>query len=167
MLKSDPWHYPRTALAQQVLGMFEKVTSRSLDKEMLWAIFQETQKIPQFIRSLVERVALNPDLSLKAAKEQLLAEISNDRLFAETWQHCSALEKLLLVEVAQDGKELFGTETRTRLAKLLGIEALPISSLQSALRTLQRKELLSQGAARGTYLVNDPNFQGWLVNQAG
>lgn len=146
-------------------GMFEKITQRALDKEILWNIFQDTQKIPQFIRSLVERVTLNPNLSLEMAKEQLLSEVFHDRLFAETWQRCSALEKLLLQEIAHDAKVLFSTETRTRLIKLLGIENLPISSVQSALRTLQRKELLSQGAARGIYIINDPNFKSWLLNQ--
>lgn len=142
--------------------MFATVTKRKLDKEILWHIFQEMQKIPQLVRSLVERIALNPTLTIEEAKNLLLADVFEGRAFAEKWDHCSALEKTLLKDIANDRHELFSTESRKRFSTNLGIADLTASSVQSVLKALQRKELIGQSTERGNYYVDDPNFKRWI-----
>lgn len=145
-------------------NMFEKVTQRKLDKASLWASFEEMKKIPQLARSLVERIALNPQLSLKEASKQLLSELVTDRAFVEHWDRCSALEKLLLREIATDSAILFSNTTRQRLAKILGIKELSTSSVQSALRTLTRKNLIGHHPDQnGNYFIEDVHFKNWLL----
>lgn len=143
-------------------SLFEKITQRALDHDALWTVFQETQKIPQLARGLVERLVLNPQLTLQAAKEQLLTEVFDDRAFIDRWEQCSLLERLLIQEVALGVSALFSVETRERLAATLGIDHLAVSSVQSAVRILQRKGIIGRFPERGTYYIDDPHFKNWL-----
>ncbi len=120
--------------------------------------------VPQLARSLVERLALNPNLSIITAKEQLLNDVFNDRAYVEVWDKASKLEQILLNEIARGTESLFSESTRQKLANLLGIKALTVSSTQSALRVLQRKLLVGRSADRTGYFIDDPNFKRWLLN---
>jgi hypothetical protein len=142
---------------------FEKATQRTLDREYLWQVFVEMGKVPQLIRSLVERLALNPDLSMDAAKKQLLTQVYDDRAFVNIWRECSALEKLVLLEIVKDGTSLFAVVTRAQLAKTLGIDALAPTTIQAAIRALLRKMLIGRLEERGCYYIADPNFKNWLI----
>lgn len=144
-------------------AIFETVTRRKVDREALWVIFQEMQRIPQLIRALVERLALNPTLSLTEAKEHLLADMFTDRNYIDTWKQCTSLERLLLKEISAGTKTFFSAEMRNQFARILGVNAVTISSIQSALRVLQRKELIGRYPDRGGYFIEDPNFKNWLL----
>lgn len=146
-------------------AVFHLVTKRKLDMEELWSAFQHMQNVPQLARSLVERLALYPEQSIATAKNQLLADIYNDRTFVEIWEHASILEKLLLQEIAQGVSGLFSESKRKILAKQLGVETLNVSSIQSALRTLQKKLLVGRSPEQQHYFIDDPNFKNWLLNQ--
>ena len=158
-----PFPHLERDFTDHLANMFEKITQRKLNTEHLWEIFQEMQKVPQLARSLVERLALNPGLSITQANKQLLAEVVTDRAFAEHWDRCSTLEKLLLHEVATDSGTLFSTTTRQRFAKILGINNLSTSTVQSAVRTLMRKNLIGRHSDQnGNYYIEDAHFKSWL-----
>lgn len=146
-----------------LVAMFEKVTRRKLNRDQLWNIFLEMQSIPQLARSLVEKLALNPNLNLETAKNLLLTEIFSERDFVTIWNNCAALERLLLQEISTGTTQLFSNETRGRLARLLGIDNLEVYSIQSSLRVLQRKNLIGRLAEHGSYFIDDLNFKGWLT----
>lgn len=142
--------------------VLKKVSKRSLDKKILWQTFEEMQKVPQLARSLVERLVLNPKQTITEAKEQLLADVFNDRAFVEIWENSSKLEQLLLQEIAKGTEALFSEKTRNMLAKQLGVDVLAVPSVQSALRVLQRKILVGKHPERSSYFIDDPNFKSWL-----
>ncbi len=145
-------------------NLFAKVTKRKLDKATLWSAFLEMQSIPQLARALVERLALNPDIALEQAKQQLLNEVFNDRAFIEIWTQCSDLEHLLLIEISTNtSAALFSHTTRAQLAQTLGIGTLEVPTVQSALRVLQRKGLIGKNPEGGGYFIDDPNFKNWLI----
>lgn len=143
--------------------VFAKVSARELDREVLWATFNEMQRVPQLARSLVERLVLNPELDLAEAKNQLLSEVFKGRAFADSWEGCSVLERLMLREISQGNTNLFSVAVRNKLAKMLGIQSLAVSSVQSAIRTLQRKNIIGRFPERGGYFIEDPNFKEWLL----
>lgn len=146
-----------------LIEAFKKATKRTLNKTQLWQAFVEMGKVPQLIRSLVERLALNPDLSMPLAKKELLAQVFNDRAYANIWQECSALERLILLELTKNNSNLFGSATREQMTKNLGIDKLAASTIQSSLKVLQRKMLIGHSNERGSYYISDPNFKNWLV----
>jgi uncharacterized protein len=144
--------------------VFNQVSQRQLDTDTLWQAFIDLQKVPQLIRSLVERAALNPNLSIKEIKDQLLEELVTDRKFSEHWEQSSALEQLLLIEISKESKGFFSEALRDSFAKQLGIAILEVSSVQSALRVLDRKELIGNANDKSGYFIEDPNFESWLVH---
>lgn len=147
-------------------NIFHKATGRKLDKDILWESFQQMDQVPQLVRSLVERLALNPNQTIKVAKSQLLEDLFNDRSFVESWSKLSALEKLLLKQIACDATSLFSERFRQDLSKMLGVSKLKVPNVQSALRSLLRKDLVGKFPDRGGYFIEDPNFKNWLQHQA-
>ncbi len=143
-------------------NVFFTVTKRDLDKDMLWQTFQSMDNVPQLARSLVERLALNPNLTVTDAKEQIQSDLVSDRAYVDVWDNASKLEQLLLREIANETDGLFTEKNRIDLAKHLGIHKLTVSSIQSSLRSLQRKGLIGRSSERMGYFVDDPNFISWL-----
>lgn len=143
-------------------AIFHKATQRELNQNTLWDVFLEMEKIPQLARSLVERLALNPNLGIKEAKTELLADILNDRAFEQIWENCSPLERAILAEIAYEGSAIFSEPTRLKLARRLNITDLAVSKMQSATRSLARKLLIGRSPQRGLYFIDDPNFKSWI-----
>jgi len=142
---------------------FALSTQRQLDKDELWQAFLEIGRVPQLARSLVERLALNPGLAIADAKESLIREINTSRDYATDWGKCSALEQLLLMAICGGDAELYGAEHRDALAKALGIQGVPVSSVQSALRSLSRRSLIFRQEGGNGYEIEDPMFREWLM----
>ena len=144
--------------------VYKKITKQHLDPNLLWHAFQEMDCVPQLARSLVERLALNPNVNIITAKEQLLNDVFNDRAYVEIWDKVSKLEQMLLNEIAQGTESLFSESNRQKFANRLGVQGLAVSSIQSALRVLQRKLLIGRSPDRAGYFIDDPNFKRWLLN---
>lgn len=142
--------------------VFKTITQRSLNNEALWQAFEDLQKVPQLIRALIERLALNPNLDMPTAKAQLLAEIHDDREYVKLWNELSALERAILSLLAQGEDNLFSQRTREHLSKQLGLTGLSSSSTQSSARTLLRKEIIGKQSERSGYFIEDPNFANWV-----
>lgn len=58
----------------------------------------------------------------------------------------------------------FSAETRTRLAKKLGVPELKIPAVQSALCVIRRKGLIGRFSEERRYYIDDPNFKNWLLS---
>ena len=56
----------------------------------------------------------------------------------------------------------FSADVRLTIAKQLGINAIGVSSIQSAIRTLLKKGFIGRSMKRGAYFIDDPNFKKWL-----
>ncbi|MDF1654043.1 MAG: hypothetical protein P1U34_02930 [Coxiellaceae bacterium] len=155
------------AFTDHLADVYRQATTRTLDQETLWQAFQQMDLVPQLIRALVENLALNPNLSIDTAKQQLLADLYNDRAYIEAWQDLSRLEQLLLVNIAPGKTPLFARDTRQQLAKQLGIEELKASTVQSAMRVLDRKGLIIKSSSESRHIIEDPNFKSWLEKVDG
>lgn len=142
---------------------FAGATSRTLEGEALWQAFEEMGHVPQLTRSLVERMALNPALDIATAKAALVKELNQDRDYPSEWEKCSALERLLLMMIATETRELYGVAVRETLAKRLGVPEIAVPAVQSALRTLGRRSLVFKAAGRREYEIEDPMFREWLL----
>jgi ATP:corrinoid adenosyltransferase len=148
--------------SDHLAAIFQQVTQRELDRDKLWQAFQEMDYVPQLVRSLVERLALNPNLTVDLGKKQLLADLYHDRSYADIWQKLSQLEKLVLREIAAGDAALYAEGTVKKLSSQLGLDDLKKSSVQSTLRSLTRKDLVIKSIIKDNYVVDDPNFCSWL-----
>lgn len=103
-------------------------------------------------------------MSLIEAKNELLSQIFTDREFIEIWDQCSILEKLLLLELSHHNNVngLFSAALREKFAQKMGLNKIAISSIQSTLRVLQRKNLIGRLPEKRSYTIDDPNFKNWI-----
>ena len=148
---------------QHMAARFQSVTGRAVAADLLWDLFVKMYKVPFFLRALVERLALHPELSLQQAYELMRQDMNEDQTFIKQWRQCSLLEQLLLKRIVDKPSGLFSEETRTELQQTLGIQqALAVASIQSALRSLENKGLICRPPLRGQYQFEDPLFQEWL-----
>lgn len=139
-----------------------KISKEKINPTELWNLFQELQMVPQLIRSLLERFLLNPGYTLREIKEQLASDLSFDRGFSERWEGFSALDRLLLIRIASGNGLIFAKETREEFASKLGIDVLANSTIQSSVRTLLKKGIISRIPDETGYLIEDPNFRTWI-----
>lgn len=146
--------------------VYHSITTRTLDCDSLWVAFDKMGRVPQLARSLVERLALNPDLNIDIACDQLLADIYSDRTYDETWNGCTLLARLLLTEISVGIDSIFSEQSRNKLSKILGTQQVSASMLQSAVRQLERKGLIGRMPDKnGEYYIDDPNFKHWLLHK--
>lgn len=146
--------------------VFHTTTQRHLDKESLWCAFVDMQRSPQMARSLVERLALQPALDIHFAKQQLMNDITGHRDFLGLWQGLKLLEQLLLKAIAMQEQELYSAAFRQELADSIGVESVPVSSVQSALRSLANKQIVFK-PDNGVYEIEDALFKEWIVDEVG
>ena len=151
------------AFTDHLCDVFSHVTARKLDKEDLWNAFQKLEKVPQLIRSLVERMALNPGIALADSLSQLLSNLHEDRGYPNQWHTLSELQQLLVLAIIRDDA-LFAKEALLVLRNSLGVDAIKISTVQSALRTLERKRLIIKSYVDRKYYLEDPNFASWVAS---
>ena len=149
---------------QHMAKRFQTVTGRPLAVDALWDLFITMHKVPFFLRSLVERLALHPEHSLEQAYALMRQEMTADQTLTKQWHQCSILEQLILKRILDQPTGLFSEATRQDLQKILGIRELPaIATIQSALRSLENKGLICHPPSRGHYQLEDPLFQEWLL----
>lgn len=141
------------------------IAQKSLDKTQLWKAFEELGKLPQLIRSLVERLILHPELSINKAKQDLLEELASDRSFETQWEKFSSLEQHILTEISLDNQKLYSTVTRQKIAIKLGLENVSVSLIQSAIRKLNKNCIIGHLPERGEYFIDDPNFKDWVLQK--
>ncbi len=120
-------------------------------------------RVPLLIRSVVERMALNPGLSIQDAQAELKSEIFGNREFKELWDNFSDLERHLLIFIAQGVEQLFSAETRKNFAEKLCLEDLPIYTLQAPVKRLLRQGIIGKSEERADYFIDDPNFKNWIL----
>lgn len=153
------------AFTDHLASCFIKVTKRQLSKPELWKQFQDLQYVPQLIRALVERLALHPSLSIKQAKEHLIANLIDDRQYVAAWKGCSRLERLILHSIVSENHAVFSQTNREAYAQALDLPDVTVPNVQSAIRSLQRRELISRIENEHKYAFDDPNFERWILEQ--
>ncbi len=144
--------------------VFETVTARKINAQSLWSAFIALNKVPLLARGLVERMALNPSLTIDEAKNELNAEIFGNREFKEHWESLSVMEQLILKEIAGGAEHLFSVDSRFRFASKIGLPALSAPGLQAVIKKLLRKGMIGKAEDRAGYFIDDPNFKNWLLH---
>ena len=110
-------------------------------------------------------MALHPNLDLDSAKNEMLADLYDDRNYMSTWQATSALGRSLLTMISCGEEGFYSRSTLDALALRLGMDSIKVSSVQGALRGLQSSGLIFKSSVDGRYIIEDPLFCEWLKNK--
>lgn len=91
-----------------------------------------------------------------------MLEIFGNREFEDKWQNFSALEQIILKELACGSQHIFSSEIRHMLATALNLPTLSAPTVQGAVKKLIRKGIIGKAEGRWGYSIDDPNFKNWL-----
>ncbi|RYY78685.1 MAG: hypothetical protein EOO69_10065 [Moraxellaceae bacterium] len=159
-------HFPELtrAFTDHLAENYKITTGRVLDQDELWAAFLDMHRSPQLARSLVERLALNPQLSIEFSKQQFVQEIASSRDFNGLWDSLKPVEHLLLIAIAQGQSEIYSSNFRQQLANNIGIDEIPVSTVQSAVRSLARRQIIFK-PDNGIYEIEDSLLKEWILDE--
>ena len=159
-------HFPELSrgFTDHLAENYQRTTGRSLDQEELWAAFVDMHRSPQLARSLVERLALNPQFSIEFAKQQFVLDIASSRDFHGLWDSLKPVEHFLLIAIAQDQPELYSSTFRQQLANRIGVNEIPVSTVQSALRSLTRRQVIFK-PDNSIYEIEDSLLKEWILDE--
>lgn len=142
-------------------GVYHDRTGQQLDAEKFYAIFEQFNKSPMYIRAVIQDMIINLALSLEAAAQVRLGQMQENSNIPMQWKALSAIERLLLQSMAQGEVSPYGAEFREQAARILGVESVKVSTVQSAIRKLQRKDMISK-FGNSAFQINNPLLQTWL-----
>ncbi|WII92605.1 ATP-binding protein [Kingella negevensis] len=115
-----------------------------------------------YIRAIIQDMIINPELSLNEAAQICKEQRQDNSNIPLQWQELSAIERLALKAIATRQGSLYSEAFRQYAAQMLGIEtALKVSTVQSAIRKLERKDLITKDS-NNKLKINSPLWQTWL-----
>lgn len=141
--------------------IYHQRTGHSLDKTAFFELFKTLNYTPLYLRAITQDMIINPALSLEQAAKIRLQQMYEQSDYQAIWQKLSSLEKLLLIDILNGEAGFYKTEKRKQLAQQLGIDAISTSALQTALKKLERHELISK-QSDNSLVLNSSLFQHWL-----
>lgn len=144
--------------------IYTERTGNLLDKTRFFALFQQANFTPLYLRAITQDMILNPALPLEQAAEYRLAQIHTHSGIETEWKTLSDLERQILLAIAQGNTSLYGHDIRYQLAEKLGVENLSSSSIQGKLRKLERADLITRDS-HNALKINNPHFQSWILAQ--
>ena len=143
-------------------GVYRERTGKALDHTELYHIFERLNKTPMYMRAIIQDMIINPNLSLEAAAQIRLDQMCENTNYPLTWHELSSIERLILQALAQGQNSLYSADFRQQAAQKLGIDEVKVSTIQSNIRKLKRKELITKNSANALQL-NSPMLQTWIT----
>ncbi|MGF6147145.1 Predicted ATPase (AAA+ superfamily) [Kingella potus] len=142
--------------------IYAQRTGGSIDRAALYALFGRLHHTPMYLRAIIQDMILNPTLSLEEAAAQRMADIGGGQAQAGQWEKMKPLERAIIRDIAAGGASIYGAASRRRYAALLGLDNIAASSVQSAVKRMERREWISRDA-QGRLIVGSPLLQTWIV----
>lgn len=113
-------------------------------------------------RALIEKMALNPSISLDDAKQALMDNTAQFNEYLPTYRQLTALQQAILELIAMCESQLYSQTTKDTLGEKLGIE-ITTPAIQSVIRSLSKKGLIFK-KGKGIYEIDDPFFNQWVLD---
>lgn len=136
-------------------------STRVLDVDAGVLVLDRMQHRPEPFLKAVMHLLASPGLTLGQAAEAVVKAAAEQDDYEGTWRSLTELQReVLRLSLASDFKP-FARATAHAIAAKLGLKRLPLSTLQSALRTLDDSNLLSK-SPRGPYEFDDHLFKRWV-----
>ncbi len=141
---------------RHVLAAHKAATKREVPLEPAMEFFAQVNRSPFMMRSVLERMALNPNDNFDTAARKVREELAERQGFPAQWSDLNPLAQAVLVEIVRGEASLTSRAARARMA--IAIKELDISPgrVSGALRTLGRKNIIHKIDDKWT--MQDPDF---------
>lgn len=151
------------AFTDFLADIYQQRTGKHIDKTALYRLFKRLHHTPMYMRAIIQDMIIDPALSLDEAAGSRMQQLNHQSTEASTWQQLKPLEKLMLQDIAKhSGTSPYSQANRQKYAALLGVGAISTSNAQSAIKRLQRHDLISKDSAN-QWQINNPLLKTWIV----
>ncbi|GIZ53090.1 hypothetical protein [Noviherbaspirillum aridicola] len=158
----EPFQLLGYEFVQAMVHKVNEVTRKPLSMEDATHAFQELRNTPEFFRRFLNQYLANPLAGAASALDTVKQQVYGDQDFERQWQELLPADRAVLEMIAMGGKDLFGSEARTRMAAILGLdEPVKRSTPQNALSRLMNKNLVTR-LEHGRYQFEDESFADWV-----
>lgn len=141
--------------------IYEKRTGKILDKDAVYQWFARLEHIPLHMRTIIQNMILNPELSLDEAGNHQKQHLYDNPAYGDKWLTLKAMDQRILHNIAHGKQALYSEESRKALADSMGVDEVTVSQMQAALRRLQRDDLITKNSAN-QWAINHPDMEGWI-----
>lgn len=145
------------------LGVFRAIYRRTLKKKVALAYFERLGRNPMFFQHWLITLGLNPSMDEDTAMRHAEAGLAAALDFDGTWLDLGPLHRAMAVLVAERCPELFGRRGAERLAEITGEDAPSPQVRQSALRLLERRQIVDTFEKERR--IADPLFERWILDR--
>lgn len=144
-------------------GIYTQRTSKPLDKAALYTLFERLHHTPMYLRAIIQDMIINPEISLETAAQIRISQLDEQDREAGQWQQMKPLEKAIMSDIAiNPDTSLYSQQNRQKYAALLGLESISTSSIQGAIKRMERHEWISRDASN-RLTINNPLLKTWIV----
>lgn len=141
---------------RHVLAAHKNATQRDVPFDPAMAFFTQVDNSPFMMRSVLERMALNPDADFETAAARVREELAERQGFPALWSGLNPLAQAVLVEIVQGEAALTSKSSRDRMALATGEDKVSPGRVSGALRTLSRKNVIHK--IDDVWALQDPDF---------
>ncbi|KPN71399.1 selenocysteine synthase [Neisseria sp. 83E34] len=153
------------AFTDFLADIYHERTGNAADKNAFYEIFEKLNHTPMYMRAIVQDMIVNPDLSLHTAAVERLEQLNSQDGQIKEWQQMRPLEQIILADIAQNNNvSPYSNQRRKEYALMLGVTNISSSSVQSALKRMERHNWISRDMS-GSLQINSPLLQIWIMAQ--
>jgi hypothetical protein len=135
--------------------------TRTLNIDAGVRVLEQMQHRPEPFLTAVMRMLANPGMTPEEAAEGVLKANAEQDDYEGTWRNLLPLQREVLKLSLDPDFKPFANATRALLATRLGVKELPLSRLQSTIRSLDDANILSR-SPRGRFEYDDHLFKRWV-----
>lgn len=150
---------------RHILAAHKAATKRDVPLKPALEFFTQVDRSPFMMRSVLERMALDPDDDFETAAHKVRHELAERQGYPVLWSDLNSLAQAVLIEIVRGETSLTSKAARTRMAKAISDTEVSPGRVSGALRTLGRKNIIHKIADDWT--VQDPEFGRYIASLFG
>jgi hypothetical protein len=151
------------AFVDHQLAALKASSKAKVKRDAALEIFHRFDRNPAFFQRWLTTLALDPELSERAAVAKVEAEIAEEFGFGKRWLELNAIQRVTARVLAEKVPQVYGQQGADRIRELVGGAPPGSSAIQSALQRLSRLGIADRW--EGQWRLSDPLFEAWVLDR--
>lgn len=136
-----------------------------LDQDKLFDVFCKLDRITEYIRHVINQLALEPDLTLDEAYDMYTDNLYNFERLEDIWQSFSVIEQAICLWIKQNNNQIYGPDFKQFMSKKFNLPAETITQgkIQYALEKLLKEQYIVRKLNNSrAYQLNNQFLVSWI-----
>ncbi len=143
--------------------IIENRTHQAINRDDLFSAFEKMNYTPLYLRAVAQDMILNPALPLDKAVNARLKQLNDTGAYLSRWNGLNAIDKAVLVCIADNITTLYGQTTREKISKLVG-SPITNSQTQASIKRLIGKDIVNKNIY-DDWIITEQAFKTWINQQ--